>query len=733
MTDLARLGIVVTTDGVAVADRQLEGLANSADRAQRQTGHVGDAARYARGPVGGLSTAVARAGSALANGGIGGAAFSNSLFGIARSLALIGGPLTLVVGAAAALGWAWMEGEKSALSYERAVTGVGRTAGLTAARLEELARAGAEQGGISIKSAQEQANAYLATGRVGEQAISDLLRIGKDYASFMGVDAATATRELASAMSDPDKAAKEMTRTFGLLTQEQIKQVEAAMKAGDQMAAQEILLRSLDGAVAGHAENVSQITSAWDAVGRSISNAITKFGEWLYVTDTEKLAKMDRDIGRVRRGEAAGDLGTMTARRDALRESIQRPQDEAAARARDAAANQRAQIAADSADPAARAARTARGGQSDAEREYERLIRQSEGMIEAMERERREMGLTEAQIVRLNAARQARDLVATGTSGGVQLAGQVIDEAERLIAAMADFNLIQPVATNLTPLSLVVPDMISNVELLADELRMIDTLARDAAGGMASAFGEAGRAMGELLTTMTGYQSRLAEINLAQKEGQISAMQADRERASAQVQSYGDMLGAAKGFFKEGSDGYKVLQAAEQAYRAVQFAMAVQAMILDTQQTGVSVGNSLTRGAASAAAGAAKMFEMLGPFAFPVVAGMIALLAALGLRGGGGGGSGGGGAYNPAPINSREESIATARGQVSASQGAAATSTQRLDVRVTSEDRKFRAWVVQETAPRMNAVGAAAVQTSRAAVPADRSRSEAFKMGGRGR
>ena len=42
------------------------------------------------------------------------------------------------------------------------------------------------------------------------------------------------------------------------------------------------------------------------------------------------------------------------------------------------------------------------------------------------------------------------------------------------------------------------------------------------------------------------------------------------------------MSAAAKGFFKEGSAGYKALSAAEKVFRAVQLAMSVQAMIQNT-------------------------------------------------------------------------------------------------------------------------------------------------------
>jgi len=323
--------------------------------------------------------------------------------------------------------------------------------------------------------------------------------------------------------------------------------------------------------------------------------------------------------------------------------------------------------------------------------------------------------LAEMAIANAGAARTAGETIAREFAGGLSDASGIVDRqlaaigesiqdaARRRIRREAgegnparaaagrnadDREVMFPTErSNLRPLDAVV-EMLDPLQVIADELRLIDTLAQDAARGMASAFGDAGRAMGELLTTMTGYQSRLAEINLAEREYRISAMQADRERAAAQVQNYGDMLGAAKGFFKEGSDGYKVLQAAEQAYRLMQFAMAVQAMVMDTQETGVSVGNSLARGAASAAAGAAKIFEMLGPFAFPVVAGMLALLVGLGLRGGG---------SSAKPGEAREQSVDTARSQATTARAGGSafmqSVAQRVEVRVTADREGLNAYV----------------------------------------
>ena len=289
-----------------------------------------------------------------------------------------------------------------------------------------------------------------------------------------------------------------------------------------------------------------------------------------------------------------------------------------------------------------------------------------------------------------------------------------------------------PVARDLEPLRAASFELLNPLKLIADEMRLIDGLAQDTANGLASAFGESGRALGDLLTAMSGYQSRLAEINLAENEHRLSSMQAERERAMAQVQNYGDMLGAAKGFFKEGSDGYRVLQAAEQAYRMVQLAMMIQTMIVDGQVTASSIGNSLARGAASAAAGAAKMFEMLGPFAFPVVAGMLALLASLGLKGaGGGGGARGSGSPSGAP----ESSVATARGQVqtarSGGQAFAGMVAQSLTVHVVPNDDRFDAYVDGRAQPAAQAAGQASFTASRKAIPAEQGRRSRMTLGQR--
>ena len=237
-------------------------------------------------------------------------------FKASGGLIVAGGALTAVAAGVVLLAAAWKDGENSAIAYEKAVTGLGRTQGLTASQLRDLSMAAAEQGEITVKAAREQAAAYLATGQIGGDEISKLIALGKDYAAFMGVDAAEATKRLASAMLDPEKAGRDLTRTMGLLNQEQLENIEKMVEQGDLLGAQKILLDQLTAAVDGHADKVGRIENAWDAVGRSISDAITALGEFLYQTEDERIDEL-RERVRIGRpmGMADSPFGTQQAER----------------------------------------------------------------------------------------------------------------------------------------------------------------------------------------------------------------------------------------------------------------------------------------------------------------------------------------------------------------------------------------------------------------------------------
>ncbi len=170
---------------------------------------------------------------------------------------------------------------------------------------------------------------------------------------------------------------------------------------------------------------------------------------------------------------------------------------------------------------------------------------------------------------------------------------------------------------------------------------------------MADAFGEVGRAIGDVASIYAGFQASRTRLD-AQHRAEVEKAGSDeaaRARANtkfaiasatAQVGLFGDMTSAAKGFFKEGSDGYKAMAAAEKAFRAIEFALSVRAMAQDAIETASSIAKSGVRAAAHAAEAVAKAISSL-PFPLNIAAGAAtaAVLASIGIAIGGafGGGS----------------------------------------------------------------------------------------------
>lgn len=189
---------------------------------------------------------------------------------------------------------------------------------------------------------------------------------------------------------------------------------------------------------------------------------------------------------------------------------------------------------------------------------------------------------------------------------------------------------------------------------LTRQLTIMEQL-RDSAGILAddltTAFGRVGGAIGDVIGSFTEYAAQQERIRLEEKRrtdqaGQNQVALAEvarwsaRERSNAEFRYYGDAISAAKGLFKEQSAGHKAMVALEKTLAVLRIANMVKTLATDILVTTKSVANSATRGSADAAAGAAKMFSFLGPFAFPVVAAMVAVLATMGLKGLSGGGSG---------------------------------------------------------------------------------------------
>ena len=202
--------------------------------------------------------------------------------------------------------------------------------------------------------------------------------------------------------------------------------------------------------------------------------------------------------------------------------------------------------------------------------------------------------------------------------------------------------------------------MVEAADAAADAWNRMASNAREAVGGLAAAFdgvsrsmSGVGRGIAGLITSYGSLQARQKDIDAKRAKdlqvvglsvADLARIEADsaRESARVRVQSYGDMAEAGQQFFKEGSDGYKVMQVAMIAFRTVETLMSISAMAQKGGEVAATVAAEGTKSTAYGITAFAKTLSSL-PFPFNLAAGatVLAALGAVGVAISGGGASAG--------------------------------------------------------------------------------------------
>ncbi|MDN2697139.1 phage tail length tape measure family protein [Janthinobacterium sp. SUN073] len=284
--------------------------------------------------------------------------------------------------------------------------------------------------------------------------------------------------------------------------------------------------------------------------------------------------------------------------------------------------------------------------------------------IAVTEEQIRTYGLLPAQKTALAVADLEEQKAALASFEGNE---KVIDGINRKIEALNRLGIVQGKASTQEQGG----DVAKAKELL-DVLTAVDTATKSAAQGMAASFGAVGTAIGGLTTALSGYavqqQAIAAQLAVATKDAygdptKVAKAQAAaaQQGARAQIKSYGDMASSAKGFFKENTAGYRAMEGAEKAYRAVEMAMAIESMVkklfavevVTTATLGAEAAKAVAvqagtatqlaadtvKGTSAAAVAVATQAQGDPYSAWIRMAAMAAAMAALGFAVSGGGGS----------------------------------------------------------------------------------------------
>lgn len=177
----------------------------------------------------------------------------------------------------------------------------------------------------------------------------------------------------------------------------------------------------------------------------------------------------------------------------------------------------------------------------------------------------------------------------------------------------------------------------SSLDGLSDYDKMAKSL-----GDMANSAGKMGDGFKKATTALSGFSNAFKTLSNAEKNTKADTI----ERTQAQVGGYAEMAGAAKQFFDEGTAGYEALTVVEQAFRALEMASSVAAMVQKATETTSGIAQNVAGTGPALAKGAAEMFAQSGWGGFVGVAAMMAVMAGMAFGGGGGGPVGTAGAGN---------------------------------------------------------------------------------------
>ena len=270
-----------------------------------------------------------------------------------------------------------------------------------------------------------------------------------------------------------------------------------------------------------------------------------------------------------------------------------------------------------------RLAEAEREFQADRRRRFEEVERQYQQEVRAAEQSAKSV------VDRVQAMREEEEAIQRSVQLNITLAEALADVREARLVESRDKALAAGEQERADAISAEIratrelaglTDRKKSRDAANDSLK--DFLKADIGTDFAAGFDKASQSLGVFVEQFAKLAKAQEEYNKARQSDSLTAVQAaalDQAFADRQLSSYAALAGAAKGFFKEQSDGYKALQVAEQVLRAIEMASSLQ-----------RIAAKLAEGQAVAAVGVANQASGDPYTAFPRMAAMAAMMAALG-------------------------------------------------------------------------------------------------------
>ena len=186
-------------------------------------------------------------------------------------------PVTLLVGAGAALAAAFLAGREESLRFNRVLIQTGNAAGLTADGLSQLAQELDNLEGVTTRSAAaalvEVAEAGVFTG----EQLELVARAAEQLRTTTGREVSETVAEFAKLAGDPTTAAVELNKKYNVLTGSVLQQIQALQEQGRQQEAATLAVATFSNAIDSRTPQIQQnlgfIERGWKAIKGAIGEA----------------------------------------------------------------------------------------------------------------------------------------------------------------------------------------------------------------------------------------------------------------------------------------------------------------------------------------------------------------------------------------------------------------------------------------------------------------------------
>lgn len=272
-------------------------------------------------------------------------------------------PLTLLVAAVGAVGYAYNQGAKEADVYREALVSTGNAAGTSAAQMADMARAMDSTFGVTQGAAAEALAAMAATGRVGSASLQGYAQVALDMERSFGTSIADTAKHFGELGKDPVGASTRLNETMNYLTASTYAQIKAAAQLGETekaaALAQDAYAAAMKARASEMVSNLGYMERAWASVKNAARESWdAMLGVGRSSTPGQELEKAqrqlaDRQASLSQFGNRGGLFGDDTATQVAkLKEQVsglqevERMQKRAGVAAAEKAASEKAGIAA---------------------------------------------------------------------------------------------------------------------------------------------------------------------------------------------------------------------------------------------------------------------------------------------------------------------------------------------------------------------------------------------------